>query len=123
MKLLIDERLNPELTHMARERGHGGSSHVVWIGRQGIKDWNLSEVVLVGDWTLVTREAYDFRGPQSAPGTGGQYRRADLHAGLIRLNGLEGMDLDMQRDLLEAVLNEIDRVPTSSIWSWKLRSR
>jgi hypothetical protein len=94
---------------MARARGHGESSHVVWIGRQGIKDWDLLKVVLDGDWTLVTRNAYDFRGPQAAPGTGGQYRRAKLHAGLICLNGPEGMDLDMQRDLFEVVLDEIDR--------------
>jgi len=94
---------------MARKRGHGESSHVVWIGRQGIKDWNLLEVVLDGDWTLVTRNAYDFRGRAAAPGTGGQYQRAKLHAGLICLNGPEGMDLDMQRDLFEAALDEIDR--------------
>jgi hypothetical protein len=93
---------------MARERGHGESSHVVWIGRQGIKDWDLLKVVLAGDWTLVTRDA-DFRGPRAAPGTGGQYQRAELHAGLICLNGPEGMDLEMQRDLFEAVLDEIDR--------------
>jgi hypothetical protein len=109
MKLLIDECLSPELAHMARDRGHGESSHVVWIGRQGIKDWDLLKIVLAGDWTLVTRNAYDFRGPQAAPGTGGQYRRADIHAGLICLNGPEGMDLDMQRDLFEAALDEIDR--------------
>jgi hypothetical protein len=63
MKLLIDECLSPQLAHMARERGHGESSHVVWIGRQGIKDWDLLKVVLDGNWTHVTRDAYDFRGP------------------------------------------------------------
>jgi predicted nuclease of predicted toxin-antitoxin system len=71
MKLLIDECLSPELVHMARERGHGESSHVVWIGRQGIKDWDLLQIVLEGNWTLVTRNAYDFRGPEAAPGTRG----------------------------------------------------
>jgi hypothetical protein len=55
MKLLIDECLSPELVRMARERGHGESSHVVWIGRQGINDWDLLKIVLEGDWTLVTR--------------------------------------------------------------------
>ena len=94
---------------MARERGHGESSHVVWIGHQGIKDWDLLQVVLDGDWTLVTRNAFDFRGPPAAPGTAGQYRRAGLHAGLICLNGPEGMDQDMQRDLFASVLDEIDR--------------
>jgi len=89
---------------MARERGHGESSHVVWIGRQGIKDWDLLKIVLE-----VTRNAYDFRGPEATPGTRGQYQRADIHAGLICLNGPEGMDLDMQRDLFDAALDEIDR--------------
>jgi hypothetical protein len=109
MKLLVDECLSPELALMARGRGHGESSHVVWIGQQGIKDWNLLEVVIDGDWTLVTRNAYDFREPKAEPGSGGQYQRAELHAGLICLNGPEGMDLDMQRDLFEAVLDEIDK--------------
>jgi hypothetical protein len=109
MKLLVDECLSPELVHMARERGHGESSHVVWIGRQGIKDWDLLKIALEGDWTLVTRNAYDFRGPEAAPGTRGQYQRADIHAGLICLNGPEEMDLDMQRDLFDAALDEIDR--------------
>jgi predicted nuclease of predicted toxin-antitoxin system len=90
MKLLIDECLSPELVHMARERGHGESSHVVWIGHQGIKDWNLLKVALDGDWILETKNAYDFRGPKTAPGSGGQYRRTELHAGLICLNGPEG---------------------------------
>jgi hypothetical protein len=109
VKFLIDECLGPELAQMARDRGHYESSHVVWIGRQGIKDWDLLGVVVEGDWTLVTRNAYDFRGPQAARGTAGQYQRADLHAGLICLNGPEGMDLDMQRDLFEAALDEIAR--------------
>ena len=104
MKLLIDECLSPELVHMARERGHGESSR-----RQGIKDWDLLKIVLEGDWTLVTCNAYDFRGPEAAPGTRGQYQRAEIHAGLICLNGPQGMDLDMQRDLFDAALDEIDR--------------
>lgn len=91
---------------MARDRGHGESSHVIWIGHGGIKDWDLLTIVLDGDWTLVTRNSYDFRGPADRPGAGCQYRRAELHAGLICLNGT---DLDMQRELFETVLDEIDR--------------
>ena len=48
MKFLIDECLSLELARMARERGHGESSHVVWIGRQGIKDWELLELAVKG---------------------------------------------------------------------------
>lgn len=111
MKLLFDECLSPELAQMARERGHHESSHVVWIGHQGSKDWRLLEIAVEGDWTLVTRNARDFRGPQDAPGTAGQYQRAELHAGLVCLNGPEGLDLDMQRELFEVALDEIDRGP------------
>src|SRR5262249_47559037 len=75
----------------------------------GIKDWDLLRVVLAGDWTLVTRNAYDFRGPSESPGSGGQYRRAELHAGLVCLTGPHGMDLDMQRDLFAAALDDVER--------------
>ncbi|MBI3676947.1 MAG: DUF5615 family PIN-like protein [Proteobacteria bacterium] len=109
MKFLIDECLSPELAQMAHARGHGESSHVVWIGRSGIKDWDLLPVVLEGNWTLVTRNSYDFRGPLHAPGTAGQYRRAELHAGLVCLNGPDGMDLEMQCDLFTAALDDLEQ--------------
>lgn len=38
MKFLVDECLSPELTQRAQDRGHGESSHVVWLGRGGWKD-------------------------------------------------------------------------------------
>ena len=41
MKVLIDECLSAELTKAALDRGHSGSSHVRWIGKAGVKDWNL----------------------------------------------------------------------------------
>jgi hypothetical protein len=47
----------PELAQMAYERGDGESSHVVWIGHQRIKDWDLLKVVLERDRTLVARDA------------------------------------------------------------------
>lgn len=31
MKLLVDECLSPQLVKLARERGYGESSHVVWV--------------------------------------------------------------------------------------------
>lgn len=66
-------------------------------------------IVLKGDWTLVTKNSYDFRGPARAPGSGGQYKSIELHAGLVCLNGPQGMDLHMQRELFEAILDEIER--------------
>jgi len=80
MKLLIDECLSEELSKRARDRGHPESSHVRWIGKTGAKDWLLLPVILDGDWTFVTRNSVDFRGPASAPGSKGEYRKACLHA-------------------------------------------
>lgn len=109
MKFLIDECLSPELVHIARARGHGESTHVVWLGCAGEKDWQLLPLIVEGDWTFVTRNAYDFRGPADRPGRSGQYARADIHAGLVCLNGpAEGVDLDLQCELFELALDELD---------------
>lgn len=42
------------------------------------------------------------------PSSKGQFGRIDLHAGLVCLNGPPGMDLQMQRDLFAAILDELD---------------
>ncbi len=109
MKLLVDECLSEELAKRARDCGHAESSHVRWIGKAGAKDWELLPVILDGDWTFVTRNAIDFRGPADAPGAKGEYRKVTLHAGLICLNGPVGMDLDMQLELFEVVLDALDQ--------------
>jgi predicted nuclease of predicted toxin-antitoxin system len=87
MKFLVDECLSPELTKLAHARGYGESSHVVWLGRAGLKDWELKPLILQGDWTFVTKNSVDFRGPAGKPGSKGQYADVALHAGLICLNG------------------------------------
>ena len=114
MKLLIDECLSEELAKRARDRGHVDSAHVRWLGKGGAKDWELLAVILDGDWTFVTRNAIDFRGPADAPGAKGEYRKTTLHAGLVCLNGPVGMDLDTQLELfdvaLEALAEESDLV-------------
>lgn len=107
MKFLIDECLSQELAKRAEAAGHAGSSHVAWLGRAGAKDWELKPLILAGDWTFVTRNATDFRGPAARPGSGGQYAGIDLHAGLVCLTGPEGMDLDMQLDLFDEILLEL----------------
>ena len=107
MKLLIDECLSPELTKLACAAGYGESSHVVWMGLAGRKDWELKAVILAGDWTFVTKNSVDFRGPASRPGLKGQYGDVAIHAGLICLNGPAAMDLDMQIELFEQALEEI----------------
>ena len=111
MKFLVDECLSPELTRLAQAAGHGASSHVVWLNRAGLKDWELKPLILEGDWTFVTKNSADFRGPAERPGKKGQYADVALHAGLVCLNGPPGMDLDMQRELFEEALAELRHDP------------
>lgn len=107
MKFLVDECLSPELVHLAHEHGHSESSHVLWIGKAGAKDWELMPLIQDGNWTFVTRNSYDFRGPANNPGTKGLYGKADLHAGLVCLNGPAGLDLDMQLELFAVALDDL----------------
>ncbi len=111
MKFLVDECSSPELTRLARAEGYGESSHVAWLGRAGQKDWQLKGLILDGDWTFVTKNSVDFRGPPDRPGSKGQYADVVLHAGLICLNGPPGMDLDMQIELFGQVLDELELSP------------
>lgn len=111
MKFLIDECLSPELAKRAVAVGHAGSSHVAWLGRRGAPDWELKPFILAGDWTFVTRNAIDFRGPAARPGSGGQYADVAIHAGLVCLSGPDGMDLEMQRDLFDEALSELADAP------------
>lgn len=106
MKFLVDECLSPRLALIARDRGFPESSHVVWEGRGGFQDWNLVPFIVENDWTFVTKNSYDFRGPAQAPGTGGHYQYLAIHAGLVCLNG-DNMDRRMQEDLFNAVLDAI----------------
>ena len=93
---------------MARDCGYLEASHVVWIGKAGWKDWELKQVLLDGDWTLVTRNSNDFRGPANAPGTRGQFADVAVHSGLICLNGTEDFDLITQQELFSEVLRELE---------------
>jgi hypothetical protein len=111
MKFLIDECLSPELAKIAIDKEHGETSHIVWLGLGGYKDWELTPIILDGDWIFVTKNSVDFRGPRDKPGTKGQYADVALHAGLICLNGPPGMDLDMQIELFEQALLELDADP------------
>lgn len=107
MKFLIDECLSLDLVEVARCRGFVESSHVVWMGKAGWKDWELKSFIVEGDWTFVTRNSVDFRGPADNPGTSGQFADVLLHAGLICINGPDGMTAEIQCELFEAVLDEI----------------
>jgi hypothetical protein len=69
----------------------------------------LRTLIIDGDWTFVTRNSVDFRGPRDAPGSKGQYEDVAVHAGLICLNGPVGMDLHLQLEMFEEALDELDR--------------
>jgi len=90
MKFLIDECLSLDLVEVAVNSGFPESSHVVWMGKAGWKDWQLKPFILEGDWTFVTRNSADFRGPAHDPGAHGQYTDVALHPGLICINGPDG---------------------------------
>jgi hypothetical protein len=83
-----------------------------------VQDWNLLAFVIQEDWTLVTKNSYDFRGPENARGEGGLYRAVGLHAGLICLNG-ENMDRQMQEIFLQPYWTPSARRTALSIKAWK----
>lgn len=107
MRLLIDECLSPELVGIAKESGYPDTTHVTWLGLQGAKDWELMPVIVSQDWTFVTKNSRDFRGPEEDIGNKGLYAFEEIHAGLICLNGPVGLDLDMQCELFKIALDEI----------------
>lgn len=107
MKFLIDECLSPELAKIAKREGYGETSHIVWMKLSGRKDWELKPIIVDGDWTFVTKNSVDFRGPGDKPGSRGQYADVAIHAGLICLNGPVGMALDLQVELFETALEEL----------------
>lgn len=92
---------------LAHEKGYGESTHVVWRKLAGRKDWELKPFILGGDWTFVTRNSVDFRGPASNPGSRGQYADVLVHAGLVCLNGPDGMTVSVQLELFDQALQEL----------------
>jgi Domain of unknown function (DUF5615) len=106
-KFLIDECLSPDLATLARDRGFGESSHVTWLGKAGWKDWELKRFILEHDWTFVTRNSGDFRGPANQPGSKGQYADVPLHAGLICINGPDSMSAENEVELFGIVLDDL----------------
>ena len=106
-KFLIDECLSPDLAALARERGFFESSHVTWLGKAGWKDWELKRFILEQDWTFVTRNSTDFRGPSDQPGSKGQYADVPIHAGLVCINGPDSMSTEDETELFGIVLDEL----------------
>ena len=105
-KLLIDENLSPSLSGDAQQKGFV-CSHVNHLGRTGTKDWELKRIILDGDWTFVTNNSIDFRGPVDAPGSAGQYADVRLHAGLVCIDAPFGLNLNLQRQIFGLILDEL----------------
>ena len=105
-KILIDENLSPSLAADAQQKGFL-CSHVNHLGKTGTKDWELKRVILEGDWTFVTNNSTDFRGPASEPGSSGEYADVRLHAGLVCIDAPFGLNLDFQRQIFGLVLDDL----------------
>jgi hypothetical protein len=106
-RFLIDECLSVELAALAWERGYQ-ASHLRDLNLLGRKDAELVPVIFEGDWCFVTKNARDFRGPDNAKGSAGEYAGADLHAGLVCIHGPpEGFT---RADQLEAFAIAIDLI-------------
>ena len=106
LKILIDENLSPSLAADAQQRGFL-CSHVNHLGKTGTKDWELKRVILDGDWTFVTNNSIDFRGPADNPGSTGEYADVRLHAGLVSIDAPFGLNLSVQRQLFGLILDEL----------------
>ncbi len=105
-KILIDENLSPSLAADAQQKGFL-CSHVNHLGKTGTKDWELKRVILEGDWTFVTNNSADFRGPANEPGSSGEYVDVHLHAGLVCIDAPFGLNLDLQKQIFELILDEL----------------
>ena len=107
-KILIDENLSPSLTADAQKKGFL-CSHVNHLGKTGTKDWELKRVILEGDWTFITNNSTDFRGPATEPGSSGEYADVRLHAGLVCIDAPFGLNLDLQRQIFGLILDELSK--------------
>jgi len=102
-RLLIDENLSPSLVELAIAKGFV-CSHVNHLGLAGQKDWQLKPTILAGDWTFITNNGVDFRGPAKNPGSRGVYAGISLHAGLICIDAQSGLNLLRQKYIFELIL-------------------
>ena len=99
MKFLVDECLSPGLVALARIRGHGGSTHVTWLGLRSRKDWAIVRRAIDDGYVLVTNNMTDFTL---------LLRREKVHAGLVCLNVAPGlMSLDVQKRLFALALDRL----------------
>lgn len=107
MKLLIDECLSPILAHHAVNNGLPLSTHVTFRGMGGWSDARIMRTVLREGWTLVTRNASDFRPSPGSRSTSSLYLHAPTHAGLVCLNLAPGARRADQLTFFQAALTAL----------------
>ncbi|WP_263353387.1 DUF5615 family PIN-like protein [Acidicapsa acidisoli] len=107
-KLLLDENLSPTLVDVAHAMGFV-CSHINFLGLNCAKDWELKSTILDGDYTFVTNNSVDFRGPAKTPGSQGVYSSISLHAGLVCIDATGGLNLDRQKRLFVLILSDIEK--------------
>lgn len=95
MKFLIDECLHTSLVEVANTAGHE-AHHVVYLGLQSDKDWELMPRIVGDEFTFVTNNARDFRL---------LYRREALHPGFVII--VPQVKPDLQRQVFAEVLEEL----------------
>jgi len=72
-RILVDECLTADLVASAQARGFD-ATHVRFIGKAGLQDYNLVDVILDGGYLFVTQNARDFLK---------LFARLDIHDGLL----------------------------------------
>ena len=108
-RFLIDECLSVELAGLAWRRGYQ-ASHLRDLDLLGRKDAELAPIIFEGDWCFVTKNARDFRGPDEAKGSAGEYAGIDLHAGLVCIHGPpEGFTKAEQLEAFAVALDLIEQ--------------
>ena len=107
MKFLVDECLAPSLAVRARAAGHPLSAHLVHRGMGGWSDARIMARAIEEDWTLVTRNADDFRPRPGSASARPCYLGVPLHAGLVCLNPSTGARIAEQELFFRAALSVI----------------
>lgn len=75
-----------------------------------MKDHELIRYAVDHDYTLVTHNAADFRGPLGGP-LGGHHAHQPLHAGLVCLNSVAPMTPLRQQRLFAVAMDEAEKLP------------
>ncbi len=95
-RILIDECLSVALVAAAKARGHD-ATHIVYLGKEGIQDWNLMPLIAHGDFVFVTNNRSDFLK---------LYAELDVHNGLIII--VPSVKRDDQINLFRSALETVE---------------